>query len=230
MSQFHLSDSVYCHTHQWRLDLIDFLDDEWGSEVLPDDDILLPYKGLSLETDEDGTSTRPHQLGMDGVGGGIVSRSAALTTPFYQSISSSTSRSFRTPAGGTEGGSFGPASGVPRSGFDPEDSISSGRTQAQLQGRPDDYVAHTGVRQQQPFTYTAFGANSLSGTSAAVLDSLAPVASTLSSNTDAAESRFLADIGIASGSAAAALGRLSMLQVLENYDLDVLSSSTNGPS
>ncbi|CAD7960608.1 unnamed protein product [Amoebophrya sp. A120] len=42
-AQSHLSDSVYTTSvHGWRPDLVDFLDEEWLSEQLPDDELNLP--------------------------------------------------------------------------------------------------------------------------------------------------------------------------------------------
>mmetsp|Transcript_26193 Transcript_26193/g.57609 ORF Transcript_26193/g.57609 Transcript_26193/m.57609 type:complete len:86 (-) Transcript_26193:155-412(-) len=54
MSQCHMSDSVFCHRHRWKVGLLDLIDEAWMTEALPDDDLSLPdcYK-ISLDETED---------------------------------------------------------------------------------------------------------------------------------------------------------------------------------
>merc|ERR1719270_361805 len=56
MSQYHASDSVFCHRHHWKVGLLDLVDEGWMTEALPDDDLALPEgHQISLEeADEKG--------------------------------------------------------------------------------------------------------------------------------------------------------------------------------
>lgn len=56
MSQCHISDSVFCHRHRWKVGLLDLIDEAWMTEALPDDDMSLPGgHQISLdETDDKG--------------------------------------------------------------------------------------------------------------------------------------------------------------------------------
>mmetsp|Transcript_19656 Transcript_19656/g.35040 ORF Transcript_19656/g.35040 Transcript_19656/m.35040 type:complete len:84 (+) Transcript_19656:64-315(+) len=51
MSQCHLSDSVFCHRHRWKVGLLDLIDEAWMTEALPDDDMSLP-NGQQISLDE----------------------------------------------------------------------------------------------------------------------------------------------------------------------------------
>eukprot|EP00450_Noctiluca_scintillans_P020074 CAMPEP_0194513366 /NCGR_PEP_ID=MMETSP0253-20130528/45621_1 /TAXON_ID=2966 /ORGANISM="Noctiluca scintillans" /LENGTH=91 /DNA_ID=CAMNT_0039356911 /DNA_START=17 /DNA_END=292 /DNA_ORIENTATION=+ len=56
MTQCHMSDSVFCHRHRWKVGLLDLVDGEWMTEALPDDDLPLP-EGHQIgidETDDEG--------------------------------------------------------------------------------------------------------------------------------------------------------------------------------
>mmetsp|Transcript_88022 Transcript_88022/g.247385 ORF Transcript_88022/g.247385 Transcript_88022/m.247385 type:complete len:83 (+) Transcript_88022:105-353(+) len=51
MSTCHISDSVFCHRHRWKVGLLDLIDEAWMSEALPDDDMSLP-DGHQISLDE----------------------------------------------------------------------------------------------------------------------------------------------------------------------------------
>lgn len=51
MSQCHVSDSVLCHRHRWKVGLLDLIDEAWMTESLPDDDVPLP-EGHQVSLDE----------------------------------------------------------------------------------------------------------------------------------------------------------------------------------
>mmetsp|Transcript_31130 Transcript_31130/g.58395 ORF Transcript_31130/g.58395 Transcript_31130/m.58395 type:complete len:90 (+) Transcript_31130:65-334(+) len=52
MSQVHLSDSVFCHRHRWKVGLLHLIDDSWKTQALPEDDLVLP-EGFHISLDED---------------------------------------------------------------------------------------------------------------------------------------------------------------------------------
>ncbi|CAK9052227.1 unnamed protein product, partial [Durusdinium trenchii] len=52
MSQVHLSDSVFCHRHRWKVGLLHLVDEKWRTEALPADDLVLP-EGHQINLDED---------------------------------------------------------------------------------------------------------------------------------------------------------------------------------
>mmetsp|Transcript_56193 Transcript_56193/g.162868 ORF Transcript_56193/g.162868 Transcript_56193/m.162868 type:complete len:100 (-) Transcript_56193:41-340(-) len=52
MSHYHMSDSVFCHRHRWKVGLMNLVDEAWMSDSLPDDDIPLP-EGHMLDFDVD---------------------------------------------------------------------------------------------------------------------------------------------------------------------------------
>eukprot|EP00435_Cladocopium_sp_Y103_P043633 s842_g12.t1 len=51
MSQVHVSDSVFCHRHRWKVGLLHLVDEKWKSEALPEDDLVLP-EGHQINLDE----------------------------------------------------------------------------------------------------------------------------------------------------------------------------------
>merc|ERR1712217_176179 len=51
MSQCHVSDSVFCHRHRWKVGLLDLIDEAWMLDSLPDDDMSLP-EGHQVRFDE----------------------------------------------------------------------------------------------------------------------------------------------------------------------------------
>eukprot|EP00416_Gambierdiscus_australes_P029526 CAMPEP_0171095100 /NCGR_PEP_ID=MMETSP0766_2-20121228/42989_1 /TAXON_ID=439317 /ORGANISM="Gambierdiscus australes, Strain CAWD 149" /LENGTH=82 /DNA_ID=CAMNT_0011553875 /DNA_START=37 /DNA_END=285 /DNA_ORIENTATION=+ len=51
MSQCHVSDSVFCHRHRWKVGLLDLVDEAWMTEALPEDDLSLP-EGHPISLDE----------------------------------------------------------------------------------------------------------------------------------------------------------------------------------
>mmetsp|Transcript_14711 Transcript_14711/g.29027 ORF Transcript_14711/g.29027 Transcript_14711/m.29027 type:complete len:85 (-) Transcript_14711:142-396(-) len=51
MSQCHVSDSVFCHRHRWKVGLLDLVDEAWMADALPDDDVPLP-DGHQINMDE----------------------------------------------------------------------------------------------------------------------------------------------------------------------------------
>jgi len=51
MSQCHVSDSVFCHRHRWKVGLLHLIDEAWMTEALPDDDMSLP-DGHQVSLDE----------------------------------------------------------------------------------------------------------------------------------------------------------------------------------
>mmetsp|Transcript_57764 Transcript_57764/g.137512 ORF Transcript_57764/g.137512 Transcript_57764/m.137512 type:complete len:83 (+) Transcript_57764:87-335(+) len=63
MTGCHMSDSVFCHRHRWKVGLLEIIDSVWKSEALPDDDIVLP-DGQHISLDEaDDKSIQPGDKG-----------------------------------------------------------------------------------------------------------------------------------------------------------------------
>ncbi|CAE7425519.1 unnamed protein product [Symbiodinium natans] len=56
MSQVHVSDSVFCHRHRWKVGLLQVVDDAWKAQALPEDDLVLP-EGHQINLDESDDKT-----------------------------------------------------------------------------------------------------------------------------------------------------------------------------
>eukprot|EP00439_Symbiodinium_sp_Y106_P074137 s1358_g14.t1 len=56
MSQVHMSDSVFCHRHRWKVGLLHVIDDAWKAQALPEDDLVLP-EGHQINLDESDDKT-----------------------------------------------------------------------------------------------------------------------------------------------------------------------------